>query len=71
MPVYGEIVTKEGSPPTYETVITNVYFTGIDHVLPSTGGYGQTPWVLSGFAVMVLSLVSAYMTRRKRERRKR
>ena len=39
------------------------------HILPSTGGLGQSVWIFSGFGVMLISLVSGYILRRRRERR--
>lgn len=71
-PVYGEMITVNtgGGTPTYETTVTNTYRWGWGYELPSTGGLGQTPWLLGG-AVILLSSASGFALRRKRERRDR
>jgi len=69
LPVYGEVTANGTSPPRYEQTVTNTYRWGHGYELPTTGGLGQTPFILSGLCIMVGSLLSAYVTRRKRERR--
>ena len=39
------------------------------NILPSTGGLGQSVWIFSGFGIVLISLISGYILRRKRERR--
>ena len=68
-PIYGDITAVGGSPPKYATVITNSYNKGHGYELPSTGGYGQTVWILSGFAIMLATFVYGCVLRRKQERR--
>lgn len=72
LPVYGEIKTVNGKDgvPTYETTVTNNYRWGHGVLLPSTGGLGSAPWILSGFAMMVIALVLGCVTRRRKERRR-
>jgi len=65
-PRYGEVIETDG---TYTTTVTNIYNWGNGVELPSTGGTGQTIWVLGGFAMMAGSLVCGYLLRRRRERR--
>lgn len=38
-------------------------------ILPATGGFGQSLWIFSGLGIMLISLISGYILRRKRERR--
>lgn len=66
---YGEVTEVAGSPPTYETTVTNVYRWGRGYELPATGGRGPGIWTLGGLAMMIGSLGYGYMLRRKRERR--
>lgn len=66
-PQYGEVIRK--TDDTYETTVTNIYNWGNGVELPSTGGTGQTIWILGGFAMMTGSLVCGYLLRRRRERR--
>ncbi len=68
---YGEIVRTDGDIPAYEATVTNVYRFGHGYELPSTGGRGQTVWILSGLAIMLSSLVFEYIIRRNSGRRAR
>lgn len=70
LPVYSDVTESGTSPPTYDVNVTNTYRWGHGYELPSTGGIGQAPWILSGTGIMLCSLLSAYVMRRKRERRK-
>ena len=65
---YGDIVTTDGSPPTYSTVITNSYYEGGPE-LPSTGSAARMMYVLCGSGIMLGTLVYGIGSRRKRERR--
>ena len=38
-------------------------------ILPATGGFGQSLWIFGGLGLMLTSLISGYILRRKRERR--
>lgn len=67
-PHYGEVIEKPDG--TYETTVTNIYNWGNGVELPSTGGTGQTIWVLGGFAMMAGALVCGYILRRRNERRR-
>lgn len=68
VPAYGDVKQVDGTTPTYEVTITNTYRQGQGFELPSTGGFGKTVWILSGFTIMVGSLVCGCIWRRKRER---
>ncbi|MBE6598656.1 MAG: Cna B-type domain-containing protein [Ruminococcaceae bacterium] len=69
-PLYGEIVTVDGTIPTYTATVTNVYNYGHGVELPSTGGAGPLPMILCGASLMLTSLVYGYiLTRKKTERR--
>ena len=65
---YGEILTTNGSPPTYSTVITNTYHPGGPE-LPSTGSPARLMYVLCGSVIILGTLVYGIGSRRKRERR--
>ncbi len=67
VPIYGEIITIEGDDPTYMTTITNSYRHKSGYLLPSTGGHGKSPWIFSGMAIMLISLIYGYVLRRKRK----
>jgi len=69
-PKYGEILSVGNGIPTYETSVTNTYKFGHGYELPSTGGCGAQLWVLSGLALMLGSLVSLYIIKRRSLRRK-
>ena len=69
IPYYGEITTNSGDPPTYSTVITNVYRWGTGAQLPSTGSAARICYVLCGGSMMLTSLVYGIVLRRRRERR--
>ena len=68
IPRYGEISVIVGNTPTYSTVITNVYRWGIGQILPSTGTFARTGYILCGGGMMLASLVYGIGLRRKRER---
>jgi len=68
-PKYSEVTRIEGEMPTYSVTVTNRYNWGNGYELPATGGYGPTPWILSGLALMAVALVSGCILRRKKERR--
>lgn len=72
LPIYGQIKTVNGQSevPSYETTVTNSYRWGHGVILPSTGGLGSAPWILSGLGIMCGSLVLGYVTRRRKERRR-
>lgn len=65
---YGEIITSNGSPPTYSVTITNTYHP-YGPQLPSTGTAARMLYELSGLGIMLGSLVYGFGSRRKRERR--
>ena len=65
---YGEITTKDGTPPTYSVTITNTYHAGGPE-LPSTGSAVRMIYVLCGSTIIMGSLVYGIGSRRKRERR--
>lgn len=66
---YGDIVTIEGTIPTYSTTITNTYLSpGL--ALPSTGSFARLGYIYCGGGIMLASLITAIRLRRKRERRK-
>ena len=72
LPIYGEVRTVDpdsgkDTNPTYETTITNDYRFGHGVQLPSTGGFGQTIWVLTGFSLMLGSIIYGYLWKRKQE----
>ncbi len=64
---YSEIRYIPGTPGSYEITVTNVYRWGRGYELPSTGGGGYHLWVLSGAAIMLASLVSGMVLRRRRK----
>ena len=64
----GEVITSDGSPPTYSVTITNT-FHPYGPQLPSTGTAGRMLYELSGLGIMLGSLVYGFGSRRKRERR--
>ena len=68
-PIYGEIKVVGAGIPTYETTVTNSYKYGHGYELPSTGGRGSAPWILSGLTMMVGALVSIYVLKRRYLRR--
>ena len=65
---YGGIQSSGGSPPTYSTVITNIYHPG-GPMLPSTGSAARLIYILCGFGIILGTLVYGIGSRRKRERR--
>ena len=69
IPHYGEIAEVAGDPPTYSTTLENSYRWGRGTLLPETGGMGIYLWIFGGIGIMTVSLTSAYVMRRKRERR--
>lgn len=71
LPTISEVTVLPGEPPNYAVTVTNVYRWGHGYELPSTGGYGPTPWVIAGFLLATLSLITAYALRRRQERRNR
>jgi len=66
---YGEVITVDGDPPTYETTVMNIYRWGRGYELPATGRRGPGVWILSGLVMAIGSLVYGCIWRRKRERR--
>ena len=64
----GPVVTSDGSPPTYSTVITNTYEPG-GPMLPSTGSAARLTFTLCGWAMVLGALSYGIGARRKRERR--
>ena len=64
----GEVITTDGSPPTYSATITNT-FHPYGPPLPSTGTAARSMYELSGLAIMLGSLAYGFGSRRKRERR--
>ncbi len=69
IPKYGEVITVDGDPPTYQTTVKNIYRWGRGVQLPETGGFNRYLWTYSGMAIMIASLLCGYALRRKRERR--
>ena len=69
IPIYGEISTVDGDPPTYETTVTN-HYRWIDAVeLPATGGTGYLFNILCGVPLVGAPLVYGFRLRRRHERR--
>ena len=68
LPSYSEVTASGTNPPKYSVTVTNTYRDPEIMELPATGGYGQTPMVLGGFAIMLSALVLGCFLRRKRER---
>ena len=64
---YSEVRHVGGSPGSYEVTVTNIYRWGRGYELPATGGNGHLLWVLSGAAIMLASLVSWCVLRRRRK----
>lgn len=70
LPTYGEVMSNGSNPPDYSITVTNTYRWGHGLELPSTGGSGQLPFILSGLGIMLVGvLISQIMMRRKREKR--
>ena len=69
LPSISEVTVLPGEPPNYAVTVTNVYRWGHGYELPATGGYGAMPWVIPGGLLALLSLITAYVLRRKQERR--
>lgn len=67
--IYGDMTYVAGSPGSYKTLITNRNLAGYGVELPSTGAYGYPPWLLSGYGLMLGSLLTGCILRHKRERR--
>ena len=67
VPIYGEIITVDGNTPSYNSTVTNSYRHKSGYLLPSTGGYGRSPWIFGGLALMLISLIYGYVLRRKRK----
>lgn len=67
-PIYGEVITVDGEIPTYETSVTNVYRWGHGIELPATGGQGLLLWILSGIALVLVSLVGGCILRCRRKK---
>ncbi len=65
---YGEVQASGGSPPTYSVVITNTYHPGGPE-LPTTGSSARLQYTLWGAGLILVTLVFAIGSRRKRERR--
>lgn len=65
---YGQIQTTGGSPPTYNTVITNTYHPGGPE-LPSTGSSARLMYILCGAGMMLGSLVYGIGSRYRRKGR--
>lgn len=66
---YGDMHYTSGAPGKYTTTIINRNLAGAGKEMPATGGYGGTPFVLGGLAIMCSSVISGCVLRRKRERR--
>lgn len=64
----GAVITSDGAPPTYSTVITNTYEPG-GPLLPSTGSAARLTFTLCGWAMVLGALAYGIGARRKRERR--
>ena len=64
----GAVITSDGAPPTYSTVITNTYEPG-GPMLPSTGSAARLTFTLCGWAMVLGALAYGIGARRKRERR--
>ena len=69
IPVYGSITTINGSIPTYEATVTNVYRWTGSYELPATGGIGTPIYILCGLALMIGPLVYGFSLRRRYGRR--
>ena len=69
IPVYGEVVTHDGSTTTYSTAVTNVYRWGSGEMLPTTGSNARMLYTLCGFSIILGTLVYGMIAKRKRERR--
>ena len=69
--VYGDMNHVAGTPGSYNTLITNRNNAGYGVELPSTGSYGYPPWLVSGYVLMLGSLLTGCILRHKRERRKK
>ena len=71
-PIYGLIVEKSGTLPTYETTITNHYiWTGGNVELPETGGSGNLIYILCGIVLTMAPLVYGISLRCRHGRRER
>ena len=66
--MHGEIITHEGSPPTYSTVVINTYYPG-GPMLPSTGSAARLMYTVCGWGLILGALAYGIGFRRKRERR--
>ena len=71
VPAYGEIKTKSGQTPTYETTVTNHYRWADAFELPSTGGIGYPLLILCGLPLVVAPLVYGLSLRRRHRREAR
>ncbi len=67
----GNMTYVSGTPGSYNTLITNRNTAGYGVELPSTGSYGYPPWLISGYGLMLGSLLTGCILRHKRERRKK
>lgn len=66
---YGKIIVVDGTIPTYETVVTNVYQWLSGAELPATGGLGYHINVLIGLVLVLMPFVYGFKLRRRYERR--
>ncbi len=62
--VYGDVITINGNPNTYETTITNYYVHGRGFELPATGGYGYIVCIWIGMGIMLFAVISAFILRK-------
>jgi len=66
---YGEVREIPGNIPTYEADVTNVYRWGRGYQLPETKSVSDTPWILSGSALMLSAvIIYGYLSGRKRRK---
>ncbi len=71
IPEYGEVITIDGTVPTYSTTVKNKYRRGFGGPeLPSTGTSARLLYILCGTGIILATLVYGIGLRRKRERRK-
>ena len=65
IPNYGPVTATDGSIPTYETVVTNVYRWTGSFELPGTGGIGYPIYILGGLILIMAPLVYGLSLRRR------
>jgi LPXTG-motif cell wall-anchored protein len=65
IPIYGQITSTGGEIPTYETTVTNTYRWTGSYELPSTGGIGNSLYILFGLVLVLGPFVYGFSLRRK------